>query len=561
MAMRKPSRCARLRPVAAAAAVLDRASRAGPVGGDRFRRAAGRRSERRCRRHRRRGDVRRRQRRHRLSEAGRQSEPRLAVQFRAAHGAPRNASTSARGSTRAGRGSGRATAAASSSPGRTSSGLKATACSRRASIPGRPGSSPRSRSTSTSATRRRPIPTWRWPGGPGLSHLPGDHGQQHGEPARICRRRHPRRPLQRPPLVGARCPDGPQHRLSRPPADARELAAGRNRRAGRRRGRLAGARRRIRRQGLGPPPFRRKRRHPLQVVPPPGKARRCEGRRTPSPSTSPASARRRSPCASCPARRAGSTRLASSSTRPRTSSPNWPVPLGRRISPTAARARPRRAERGRGPARPLRHCLRGGPVDSDRLRQRRRGEHGGPHRRGASEIEGEPLVDVAETGAAVVAWRELRAGTGLVAVQERRADGVVEPTELSAPNGGGVGSVAMGGSGLGDAIVTWKQGNGANGQIAAAVVDAPPDPFLILLPEGWQRRDKIQVAWDRTRNAIGGNPLHRQRRRRAGYRRAARDPARLTPDDVEDGRHRVQVFRRRRRRAGNRKPDRAPARR
>lgn len=161
---------------------------------------------------------------------------------------------------------------------------------------------------------------------------------------------------------------------------------------------------------------------------------------------------------------------------------------------------------------------------------------------GASEVEGEPLVDVAETGAAVVAWRELRAGTGLVAVQERRADGVVEPTELSASNGGGVGRVAMGGSGLGDAILAWKQGNGANSQIAAAVVDAPPDPFLVLLPEGWQRGKKIQVAWDRTRNAIGGvrytisvddEPVVEDRR---GTR------ARLTPDDVEDGRHRVQVF-------------------
>ena len=68
------------------------------------------------------------------------------------------------------------------------------------------------------------------------------------------------------------------------------------------------------------------------------------------------------------------------------------------------------------------------------------------------------------------------ARSGLVAVQERRADGVVEPTELSAPRGGGVGRLVMGGSGLGDAIVAWRQGSGANAQIAAAVVDAPPDP-------------------------------------------------------------------------------------
>jgi hypothetical protein len=63
----------------------------------------------------------------------------------------------------------------------------------------------------------------------------------------------------------------------------------------------------------------------------------------------------------------------------------------------------------------------------------------------------------------------------------------------------------MGGSGLGDAIVAWQQGSGPNAQIAAAVVDAPPDPFLVLLPSGWKRKRKIPIAWDKTLNAIGGS--------------------------------------------------------
>ena len=103
----------------------------------------------------------------------------------------------------------------------------------------------------------------------------------------------------------------------------------------------------------------------------------------------------------------------------------------------------------------------------------------------------------------MAAWRELRGGAGLVGVQERRADGVVEPTQLSAPRGGAVGRMAMGGSGLGDAIVAWAQGGGANAQIAAAVIDAPPDPFLVLLPSGWQRKRRIRIAWDHSPNAIG----------------------------------------------------------
>ncbi len=161
---------------------------------------------------------------------------------------------------------------------------------------------------------------------------------------------------------------------------------------------------------------------------------------------------------------------------------------------------------------------------------------------GASSVAGDPQVDLAETGAAVAAWREQRGGAGLVGVQERRADGVVEPAQLSAPRGGAVGRIAIGGSGLGDAIVAWAQGSGANMQIAAAVVDAPPDPFLVLLPSGWQRKRRVPIAWDRTLNAIGGvrysvsvddEPVIESLR-------ALR--ARLSRDDVEDGRHEIQVF-------------------
>jgi hypothetical protein len=161
---------------------------------------------------------------------------------------------------------------------------------------------------------------------------------------------------------------------------------------------------------------------------------------------------------------------------------------------------------------------------------------------GASAIAGEPLVDLAETGAAVAAWREQRGGAGVVAVQERRADGVVEPTDLSAPHGGTIGRVVMGGSGLGDAILAWEQGTGSNIQIAAAVVNAPPDPFLVLLPGGWQRKPTIRIAWDHALNAVGGikysvsvddEPVVDDRKGTDAF---------LTPDDIGDGRNRIQVF-------------------
>jgi hypothetical protein len=164
---------------------------------------------------------------------------------------------------------------------------------------------------------------------------------------------------------------------------------------------------------------------------------------------------------------------------------------------------------------------------------------------GGSSVPGDPLIDLAETGAAVAAWREQRGGAGTVAVQEKRADGVDEPTELSAAAGGAVGRLTLGGSGLGDAIVAWKQGAGAGAQIAAAVVDAPPDPFLVLLPSGWRRGKRIPISWDRSPSAIGGVRYSVSVDDEPVVEGLRRLRARLSRDDVGDvgdGRHRIQIY-------------------
>ena len=161
---------------------------------------------------------------------------------------------------------------------------------------------------------------------------------------------------------------------------------------------------------------------------------------------------------------------------------------------------------------------------------------------GGSSVAGDPLIDLADTGAAVAAWREQRGGAGTVAVQEKRADGVDEPTDLSAPLGGAVGRLTLGGSGLGDAIVAWKQGTGAGAQIAAAVVDAPPDPFLVLLPSGWRKARRIPISWDHAPSAIGGVSYSVSVDDEPVVEGLKRLRARLSRDDVGDGRHRIQIY-------------------
>ena len=123
-----------------------------------------------------------------------------------------------------------------------------------------------------------------------------------------------------------------------------------------------------------------------------------------------------------------------------------------------------------------------------------------------------------------------------------RSDDVIDPATLSAPRGGAVGSLRLGGSGLGDGIIAWTQGGGANVQAAVAVIDAPPDPFFVQTPDGWRRQAKIAIHWAAAINAIGSltysvsiddEPVGKPTRRLFTRLRTAR---------LGDGRHRIQVF-------------------
>jgi hypothetical protein len=161
---------------------------------------------------------------------------------------------------------------------------------------------------------------------------------------------------------------------------------------------------------------------------------------------------------------------------------------------------------------------------------------------GLSSVAGDPRIDFSETGAAVAAWRELRGGSGAVGVQERRADGVIDPAGLSAPRGGAVGSLRLGGSGLGDAIVAWTQGAGANTQVAATIVNAPPNPFFVQTPSGWRRQAEIAIHWAAAVNAIGhvdysvsvdDEPVGKETKRLFAFLRSG---------EIGNGRHRIQVF-------------------
>jgi hypothetical protein len=150
----------------------------------------------------------------------------------------------------------------------------------------------------------------------------------------------------------------------------------------------------------------------------------------------------------------------------------------------------------------------------------------------------DPLVDLAETTAAAIAWK---AGGG-VGIREMRADGVPESLVASAQLGGPVNGLELGGSGLGDALVGFHQGGTSFGQVAAVVVDAPPSEFFIQVPEGWIRRRSARIGWDPSPSGVSparytvtvdDEPV------KEGLRTLR---TRLGPRALTNGRHTIQVI-------------------
>jgi hypothetical protein len=121
-----------------------------------------------------------------------------------------------------------------------------------------------------------------------------------------------------------------------------------------------------------------------------------------------------------------------------------------------------------------------------------------------STTGGDPQVDLAPSGAAAYAWRSGIGGKGGVTVREHRSDGVDEDRTAAAPLGGQVDAFDLEGSGLGDAIVGFTQGTDSGRQVAAAVVDAPPDEFAVQTPIDWVNAKRVTLQWDPPEYAIGG---------------------------------------------------------
>jgi hypothetical protein len=107
------------------------------------------------------------------------------------------------------------------------------------------------------------------------------------------------------------------------------------------------------------------------------------------------------------------------------------------------------------------------------------------------------------SGGGVSAWPSGSAAGPAVAVREDFPGGGVQTALVRGGDGGEVGELAVGRSGLGDGLVAFQQGPIGNAAIVAAHVSAPPAQFVVSTPNGWVTPPQATVSWEPAPSADG----------------------------------------------------------
>ena len=146
-------------------------------------------------------------------------------------------------------------------------------------------------------------------------------------------------------------------------------------------------------------------------------------------------------------------------------------------------------------------------------------------------------------GGGVSAWPSVNAqGAPAVAVREDFASGAAQTALVSGGDGGPIGELAVGRSGLGDGLVAFQQGSTGNAAIVAAQVTAPATEVEISAPKDWVKPAQAVVTWPPAISADG--PL-RYDIVLDGRELATPGGAfelRLDPRGLGSGRHSVQLL-------------------
>jgi hypothetical protein len=122
-----------------------------------------------------------------------------------------------------------------------------------------------------------------------------------------------------------------------------------------------------------------------------------------------------------------------------------------------------------------------------------------------AQAEAEPVVTIDPEGGGTAAYPALDAnGDPGVAIRQELSSGGVQTGFVSGAQGGPVSQLAAGRSGLGDALIGFRQGEAGEYEIVGDWVSVAPSAFKAKAPKGWVKPNAARVWWEAPPSGVGG---------------------------------------------------------
>jgi hypothetical protein len=125
---------------------------------------------------------------------------------------------------------------------------------------------------------------------------------------------------------------------------------------------------------------------------------------------------------------------------------------------------------------------------------------------GVGAVPGGPVVATVEPeGGGVIAYEGAdESGAPTVVVRQEFPGGELQTGLLYGPLGGSISGLTGAGTGSGDALLAFSQGESGQTAIVADRISAPPEGFSIIVPKHWVRPSGAKVKWAAPESAVGG---------------------------------------------------------
>jgi hypothetical protein len=167
---------------------------------------------------------------------------------------------------------------------------------------------------------------------------------------------------------------------------------------------------------------------------------------------------------------------------------------------------------------------------------------GSPAAIGASPGEAEATpTTIDPSGGGTTAWPQA-AGASTVEVRQDYTQGAFQLAQLTGNLPGPIAGMSLAGSGQGDALVGWSQGNVGDSEVVGDFVQAPPAQFDLDVPVGWVRSAGAGISWEPAADAVRGVTYTVYVDGSALMKGLTGLSAQLSSARLGDGTHHVQVL-------------------